>query len=262
MRVRPNAAIAVGLWILYVGLVLATWLVNDTDYNTIVDSVDNIISSIVIPVAIGGAVLTVAGFALGWMPSAVTEPRRYGPTWGWAVLFFVLAAAVINVINADLGSLDSGIILWLAVSATLVGYSEELVNRGLVVVGLRGSMGEVGVWLVSSALFALLHGINAFVGQDIGPTIFQIVVTFFAGSAFYAIRMVSGTLIVAMLAHAAWDFGSFSASASDAEGGIGPIVGYVGILLALVLIPRITREKNDERTAQQAATKPEDSPPS
>ena len=65
----------------------------------------------------------------------------------------------------------------------LVGFAEDLVARGLLVVGLRdGGSSEWVVWVVTSVLFALLHAMNALFGQSMRTTVVQIVAAFAAGS--------------------------------------------------------------------------------
>ena len=124
----------------------------------------------------------------------------------------------------------------------IVGFCEETTYRGLAVVGFRGGYSEVKVWLFSSILFGLLHGANVVLGQGAGPTVRQIIFAFFIGSVFYAIRRISGTLIIPMVIHAMWDFGSFSHVAGKATGIVGKIdlaaagMGLVQNLLMLVAI--------------------------
>ncbi len=48
--------------------------------------------------------------------------------------------------------------------------------------------------LVSTVLFALLHGINVFFGQSAGTTAVQIAVTFLAGTTLYITRLTTGSL--------------------------------------------------------------------
>ena len=93
----------------------------------------------------------------------------------------------------------------------MVGFSEEITYRGLAVVGFRGGYSEVHVWLFTSILFGLLHGVNFFLGQDAVPTLRQVIFAFVLGSVFYShpphhrhhrSSPWSSTR--------SWDFGSFS----------------------------------------------------
>ncbi len=111
--------------------------------------------------------------------------------------------------------LQSSFLVWAAVGTLMVGFCEEMVYRGLAVVGFRGGYPEVRVWLFSSLLFMLLHAWNLVAGQSLAATAQQLVFTFLLGSVLYACRRSSGGLVVPILLHAAWDWTSFT-STSDA----------------------------------------------
>ena len=84
-------------------------------------------------------------------------------------------------------------------------------------VGFRDAgLSEWVVWLVTSVLFALLHAMNAFYGQSARTTAIQMVMSFLAGTVLYVTRMTTGTLLVAMLLHALWDFGTLGILATGA----------------------------------------------
>lgn len=73
------------------------------------------------------------------------------------------------------------------------------------------------VWIVSGALFGVLHGINVLFGQSGRDTVRQVFFAFAVGSSFYVTRQVTGTLIVGMVLHAAWDFGFLATDATNGE---------------------------------------------
>jgi membrane protease YdiL (CAAX protease family) len=102
-----------------------------------------------------------------------------------------------------------------------VGFAEEIVFRGYLLVGARARFTEVGAWFATSALFALIHGLNILTGQNVGTTVQQIVLAFIMGSGLYLIRRVSGLLAAAMVIHGLWDFASFiGAGRGEDTGGI------------------------------------------
>ena len=126
-----------------------------------------------------------------------------------------VVAIVAGIDYSRLGKLDTDFILWALVAGVLVGFAEEGTYRGLAVVAFRSGYSELHVWLFSTLLFMYLHAWNFLAGQDLGPTIAQLVFTFVLGSVLYAVRRATGTLIIPMLLHGGWDFASFTAS-SDA----------------------------------------------
>ena len=130
----------------------------------------------------------------------------------------------------------------MALGTALVGFSEELLTRGLMIVGFRGTLSEVWVWFLSSLLFGLLHGLNVFFGQSIGATLHQIVFAFVLGTAFYVTRRVTGLLVVTMVIHAIWDFGALGTehTGGDAARSAGLLVWPTAIL-AIVVLAKILR---------------------
>ncbi|MCY1693529.1 CPBP family glutamic-type intramembrane protease [Curtobacterium sp. SL109] len=54
-------------------------------------------------------------------------------------------------------------------------------------------------------LFALLHGSNLFTGQALGPTLLQMVYTFFFGFCMYLALRVTRTIVAPILLHASTD---------------------------------------------------------
>ena len=155
-------------------------------------------------------------------------------------------ALIINLASTDWGSYDGGFFA-ASIVLILVGFTEEMANRGLLVVGLRSKLGEGWVWFISSALFALMHLTNVFTGQPLAPTLQQVGLAFLAGTVFYITRRTTGTLIWAMVLHGLWDFSTFAVG----HGTAGPFAGLGGILniivgvLALIVVAFVIRGSNE-----------------
>lgn len=222
MRVQPRPSLAWAIGIGYAILFLVLELIMGVGYDVIGATTDNIIKGIVIPVAVGALVLAVVTTALGWWRPVLRElpesspPRP--PRWLLAVPILVFIGTLLGIDYGNLGNMGGAMIMWLAIGTALVGFSEEIAYRGLAVVGFRGGYSEVKVWLFSAILFGLLHGVNVVLGQGAGPTIQQVIFAFVLGSVFYAIRRITGTIIIPMVIHAIWDFGSFTHVAGKATG--------------------------------------------
>ena len=232
MRVKPRPALAFAVGIGYAVLFVVLGLIVNIDYDAISESTHNVIWGIVVPLAVGSLVLAVLTSVLGWWRPVLREqpadpPRP--PRWMLAIPVVVLTITLVGIPWGDLGTLGGSFLLWLAIGTLLVGFSEEIAYRGLAVVGLRGGYSEVRVWIWSSVLFGLLHGVNVVLGQGIVPTIRQVVFAFVLGSVFYAIRRTTGTIIVGMVLHGMWDF---SALARAAEAGTSATRGTVDIASA------------------------------
>ena len=225
--------IAVGTFVAYVALVFVLWKSLGFRYDRITESPRMIVRGLVIPIGAGAILLTAVTSALGWWQAALFEPAPSSALWTCIVPVLLAVAAVGTVLSIDWRSPKARVLPLIAVGVLFVGFAEELVTRGILVVGLReGGVPEWAVIVVSAVLFGLLHGINGFFGQSWRITALQVVIATLMGVAFFATRMTTGTLLVAMLLHALWDFGVFGSQLT--RGGVKPVVAIVqyGALLA------------------------------
>lgn len=150
-----------------------------------------------------------------WWGEVLRDRPRSGKVWMWIPPILLLIAGFSRF--ASDGVSDAPVSYWLGMTVTmvLVGVTEELSFRGILVVGARREWGsERKALLLSSALFGLFHLPNWWFGQDLVVTLRQVVFTAVLGMAFYALRRVSGTLVLCMILHVAYDWmliqGSFA----------------------------------------------------
>ena len=245
MRVQPKWFVGVLVLIAYMVIVSILWKVFAVDYSTVQDSQESLIKGVVIPVGIGAVLLAILTTWFGWWKPVMREHPVVAPKWTLIVPVIMGLIVLVNMAMVDYSKVTLTYIAVLALGVGLVGFSEEILSRGLVIVGLRGSVSEGWVWFFSALLFGLLHGINALFGQSLGVTAFQIVMAFLAGSVFYVVRMSTGLLVVGMVLHAMWDFSSLGVSATGATSSlIGVVLNYVNIVIALVAVFVIVRAKN------------------
>lgn len=228
--VQP-AFIAFGAFVAYAIVIAVVWRVTGTRYDHLVDSRSTVVRGIVVPIGLGALLLAAVATWQGWW-SAALWPGAAGPAWAWVVPALFGLVAILNVGTIDWRSASRSLLPLLLVGTLLVGFAEELLTRGLLAVGLRESGATVlGVWLGTSLLFAVLHGINALFGQSVRLTLTQVVTAFLAGSALFVSVTVSGSLILAMALHALWDFGTLGVQATGAKPR--PVAGVlaIGVLL-------------------------------
>jgi len=153
MRIKPNWVITILLTVIYMAIVGAVWAVNDVNYKTVGDTTDNILAGIVVPVGLGAIFLAVAASVLGWWRPALREVPRVGPRWLLLIPAIYVVAALSGLLSVDFARVEGKYLLYLAVGTLLVGFSEEMLCRGLGLVGLRGSLPEVWVWFFSCLIF-------------------------------------------------------------------------------------------------------------
>ena len=237
MTVSNPQYVVLGIFVGYMALVGLLWKVSKVDYNTIGSSPENVRRGIIIPIGAGGVMLAIATTVLGAWHDVLFEAERSGPAWLLVVPVLFGVVALFNTSLIDFTAPGASELLpWLALGTLLVGFSEEVVTRGLMVVGFReAGWSSVTVYLVSTVCFALLHGINAFFGQSAKVTITQMVMTLAAGTALYVIRLSTGTLITGILLHALWDFGTLGLTATKRpQKPIGGLLAFAMFGVALV----------------------------
>ncbi len=216
MRIKPRWWIGIVVFLAYAAWVMAAWIWRGVDYRQIA-SETSLVQAVIQPLGIAAVLLAVFNSWAGWWRATLFEtPRVRRP-----LLLAALLLDMLGFIAATLGSTDFTAITLrhlalVAVATLLVGFCEEMVSRGILLVSLRGSLrSEAWVWFVSGAMFGLLHATNAFFGVG-ALALLQVVLAFCVGSGLYLLRRLGGTLLLPMLVHAAWDFATL-ASGLDAD---------------------------------------------
>lgn len=252
-RVQPGLLPALLVFVIYVALIfgLQRLIGGDVDYTEIADSSDNFRDYIVIPIGIVSVFLAIVTTYLGWWRPALFEARST-PVWmiAWPVLTIV--ALVVNIV-ADVEPWDTEFLVMVLLGFAFVGFSEELMTRGLLLTGARARFGELLSWFISTACFGVMHGLNALNGQDAGTTAVQIALTFVSGTLLYFARRVSGTLLVPMAIHALFDSAltihagpgaEFNADTGDPAPAMLVFQVVGGVVLIIALVTRALRRDN------------------
>ena len=245
---KPSALSSIAAIGGYMVVVFTVWAVVGMEYDEVGDTLENLQKGVVLAFSLGAVYLVIVTTALGWWKPAVREPRRVGNRWMWAIPVLLLAGAIANMASTKWGEIDgvASYASWLAIGVLLVGFSEELLTRGLAIVGGRGSMHEKWVWVFSGTIFGLLHVPNAFFGQSVGSTVQQVVFAFALGLTYYVTRRLVGTLIVTMGLHAIWDFSVFVHEHSvmnveDKPIAAGGLFLSVTIVLGIIALVKILK---------------------
>jgi CAAX protease family protein len=255
--IAPRPALGLAAYLTYVVTIFVVGLVMGIDYDEIADSSGNIVKGIIVPIALGSVLMAVFATRLGWWRLVLRE-RPTGSRWLLVVPVLVLLSCVAGAADTPWGDWDTDVLVLLAVGTLLVGFGEEMATRGPLLVGMRGSFKEVWVWLITSALFALMHGLNFVMGQDLGPTLAQVGFTFVIGSVLYATRRITGLLVVSMVLHFLWDFTLLasqgpgegaSRNAADAGGLQGPAM-FLAVIVTLFAMHSLVRARNREQTVR------------
>lgn len=128
--------------------------------------------------------------------------------WPWLLFLALFAASALN------GGLPpTSVTLFITANTLLVGWSEEVMFRG---VWLRGLFRSYGIWVAimgSSALFGAMHVLNVFLTGDLRGAILQAVAALLSGVFLTAVRLRTGSLWTGIVLHWLWDAGTFLVAA-------------------------------------------------
>lgn len=254
MRIQPRWWIGVVVFLVYSAWVTAVWLWRGIDYRDIA-SESNLLIAVIQPLGVAAMLLVIFNTWAGWWRATLFEtPRLRRP-----VLFLLLLLPMLAFITALIWTTDySGISsrhLWLIAAGTvLVGFCEEMTTRGVLLVSLRGSThSEAWAWFGSCALFGLLHATNGFFGVG-ALALVQVLLAFCVGTGLYLLRRFSGTLLLPMLVHAAWDFSTLASGLDDLPtSGIAFSMMAATYVLSVALAFVVLRQKTALQSSSGSA---------
>jgi membrane protease YdiL (CAAX protease family) len=233
-RFRPSFSLAVLLYLGYLAIFFSTWIINKVDYNRIGANVETTKLWYAYPTLLGCLFLVVTISIFGWWREVLFDKEKSGPKWIWILPLIMAAIILNNFICLQTAKLSIELFFWSLLGAVGVGFGEEMITRGSMIVGLRSQYGEGKVWLLSTLLFSALHIPNVFFGLPLWAMPIQVLLTFMMGSGFYLIRRVSGTLILPMLLHGLWDSSIFLNVATEVETSSIQFVIYPLIIICLI----------------------------
>lgn len=245
VHLQPRWWIGVAVYLAYAAWVVATWAFLGVDYASI-GTERNLLQAVVFPLGVAAILLSCFNGLAGWWPSTMREPRLRRPVYLFWLLLPIAGFIGLNLHATDWVAIGPVHVLLLLAAMLLVGFCEEMVTRGILLVALRGSIrSEAWVWFCSSALFGLMHGTNAFFGLGYAALI-QVALAFCAGTGLYLVRRLTGSLWVAMGVHALWDFSSLGAGLGPGKENPGAFVFVVAIyVVSLALLTLVMRQKRE-----------------
>lgn len=130
-----------------------------------------------------------------------------------ALIVAVMSANLANELRA--GALTPQAVRFLAACAAttlMVGLSEELMYRGVVLQAFALRYGPAKAVVLSAVLFALLHSVNVLGGLSVGGMVVQLGFTFLFGLYFGTLAIRIGNITPLIIVHALWDFLLISSS--------------------------------------------------
>lgn len=235
----PSVGKALLLYFGYLAIFFTTWTVNGVDYLRIGENMTTTKLWYAYPTLFGCVFLVIAISVLGWWRGVLFDRTKSGPGWTWILPLVIVGIILNNFLGLHYDRLSSELVLWSTLGAVGVGFGEEMITRGSMIVGLRSRYAEIHVWLISTLLFSALHVPNVIFGLPLSGMPFQVLFTFIFGSGMYAVRRVSGTLILPMVLHGLWDSSLFLSVATGAEPSVAQFSVYpIAIVCAIAVLRR------------------------
>lgn len=216
---------------MYLAIFFSVWAINGADYPEIGKTLESTKLHYAMPTLLASMAVAIVISFLGWWKITLFDKEKSGPKWAWIgpIVMLLLTVGSISQLNGE--NVAGMLVFWSVLGAIGVGFGEEMINRGTLLVSLRTKYSEGRVWFYSTLAFAALHLPNALFGADIFPTVMQFFFAFIVGSLLYSIRRLSGTLLLCMFLHWLWDSSIFLPGALD----INPLV-VQGIIYPIAII--------------------------
>lgn len=214
----------VGYLVIYevTGWLLTSLFMSESDGSNPLSSTRSVLIAIAAPLAMGAIVLLVFLRSARWPAATFTRQPVGGRWWMWIAVGLAIIPIVLRLFGIDYGAFAPGVVASMFLAGLLVGFTEELIYRGIVVKLLRDAgHREITVAVLSSLLFALSHSINAISGQPLATVAVTVVYTFGFGILMYLALRVTGSLVWPILLHALTDPTTILASGGIDENTLG-----------------------------------------
>ncbi|MCM3535379.1 CPBP family intramembrane glutamic endopeptidase [Cellulosimicrobium sp. AB352] len=234
--------------VLYIAVYLGVgWLVGLTRLGPgsgeeLLDSSGTVFFGLLLPILVMGLLLVVFLRTVRWRREVFGPQPVAGRPWMWVAVVLVLVPVALHLAATDWGAYDVTVVLTVLALGLCVGFAEEVLTRGVAVTMLRrAGYGEKAVMVLSSLLFGLLHTTNLVSGQNLLLVGTTVVYAFGFGTMMYLSMRVTGSIVPAILLHAATDPTTFLATdgvdahgASSGSEALNAIAGTFNVVFVLV----------------------------
>lgn len=158
-----------------------------------------------------------------WRDVGLCKPTQPGNLWlAWLPLLYIVCGFLVTCL---LGLPPISVLCWVFINTCFVGFSEELMFRGVLMQAFRRS---VSIWqavLLMSLIFGVIHSLNVFTTGNLKNSLIQSAAAFLSGLFFIALRLRTGSLWPSIILHGLWDFAVFALAVAAKS---GPDVGSAG----------------------------------
>jgi len=191
---------------------------------------------------VGSLVLIAFTTFMGWNAEIFGRQPIYRSGWMWLAPVIILTPIILRVLGIDWGGRGLQVSMMMMATGLLIGFSEELLYRGVAVKMLRsGGHREFSVAAISSLLFGLSHTVNLFSGAQVTTVLATVPYTIAFGVLMYLSMRAFGFIVAAMILHGFTDPTTFLATGglpddvdTTAVTGLSAIAGQYGTLLVVL----------------------------
>ncbi len=216
-RIKPSIPVAIGVVITYAVLFLGVGVSSGIKYADWFDTTHNAYRTAVLGLVVG-SVFLIAFLAYARWDILWKDPERLpmSPLL-WTLVGLFVAVTVVRFAGVAYSEMSGSLILAIVVASILVGFAEETLFRGIFLRAMReGNRPEGQAALWTAVAFGLFHLPNAFMGVG-AVAVLQVFLAAGSGLTLYVFRRFSTLIVVAMVAHGAWDMSTFM----DGQAGQG-----------------------------------------
>lgn len=212
---------------------------------------------VLIAPVVGLIFLIVVTLIFGWSREiGIVPPRTLkSVTLAWLPALFI---ACFFLLGAVIGFPPVQTLLFIGVNTLLVGITEEMGFRGILLNGAASRFRLPAAIALASVAFGAVHALNGFITGEFLFSVAQAVSAAMGAVLFTALLLRSGSIIPGIIVHWLWDFGIFvftagrpeDANVTQASGAlllIGPLLfDLPGFLYALWLLRAIGKRSKEE----------------
>jgi len=151
----------------------------------------------------------------------------------WLPMLYVVGGFGLSI---RLGLPPATVVLWVLVNTFLVGLSEELMFRGVLLQALRHT---VPIWpavALATLAFGAVHSLNVFITGDLRGAVIQSTAAALSGLFFIALRLRTGSLWPSIVVHGLWDCAAFLLVLSSTTDPAASTAPAGGLSLAPILL--------------------------
>ena len=161
------------------------------------------------------------------------------------IIVLIIVGEITSITQNGLDESQIKSLMLIGGTTILVGFSEELMFRGIILNTALKNYGKLKAIFISSLAFGLLHTVNVLAGLSFSQMIFQFVLTSIFGLLFALIYIRINNILPLMVFHFLWDFSLISETITGYTSNIP--MGYLtitGILIEVVLILILLKKNN------------------